>query len=293
MTISQQRPYGLRSRKQVGWVSPVRESHLPQAWELAQRDAVANAFVLSRIDAARKDMWRLGGALLGYFTEAGLHSLLYVGANIVPVQTTDASRTLFAQELIRSGRRSSSMLGSRHEVLGLWSQLEKIWGTPREIRESQPLLALKSRATGTRDGRVAHVTEDQLALLFPASVHMFTEEVGVSPLLHGGEDQYRRRVAEVIAERKAFAIIEDSRVIFKAEVGFATSEIAQLQGVWVIPELRGQGLAAPALASVVDLVHEEIAPNVTLYVNDFNHAARNVYARIGFDQVGEFATVLF
>ena len=59
MTISQQRPYGLRSRKQVGWVSPVRESHLPQAWELAQRDAVANAFVLSRIDAARKDMWRL------------------------------------------------------------------------------------------------------------------------------------------------------------------------------------------------------------------------------------------
>jgi len=64
MTISQQRPYGLRSRKQVGWVSPVRESHLPQAWELAQSDAVANAFVLSRIDAARKDMWRLGGARL-------------------------------------------------------------------------------------------------------------------------------------------------------------------------------------------------------------------------------------
>jgi len=63
--------------------------------------------------------------------------------------------------------------------------------------------------------------------------------------------------------------------------------------VWVIPELRGQGLAAPALASVVDFVQEEIAPNVTLYVNDFNRAARNVYARIGFDQVGEFATVLF
>jgi len=48
-------------------------------------------------------------------------------------------------------------------------------------------------------------------------------------------------------------------------VGFATSEVAQLQGVWVIPELRGQGLAAPALASVVDLVHEEIAPNVRRY----------------------------
>ena len=32
---------------------------------------------------------------------------------------------------------------------------------------------------------------------------------------------------------------------------------------------------------------------MSLYVNDYNTAARRVYERCGFEQVGMFATVLF
>jgi predicted GNAT family acetyltransferase len=31
----------------------------------------------------------------------------------------------------------------------------------------------------------------------------------------------------------------------------------------------------------------------SLYVNGFNHVARAAYSRIGFTQIGSFATVLF
>ena len=41
-------------------------------------------------------------------------------------------------------------------------------------------------------------------------------------------------------------------MIFKAEVGAATPQACQVQGVWVRPEFRGQGLAAPGMAAVVD-----------------------------------------
>jgi predicted GNAT family acetyltransferase len=34
-----------------------------------------------------------------------------------------------------------------------------------------------------------------------------------------------------------------------------------------------------------------MVPTVSLYVNDYNLAARATYARVGFQQVGEFATV--
>ena len=34
-----------------------------------------------------------------------------------------------------------------------------------------------------------------------------------------------------------------------------------------------------------------IAPTVSLYVNDYNKPARATYARVGFDDVGEFATI--
>jgi predicted GNAT family acetyltransferase len=32
---------------------------------------------------------------------------------------------------------------------------------------------------------------------------------------------------------------------------------------------------------------------VSLYVNDFNTAARAAYRRVGFDEVGQYASVLF
>jgi predicted GNAT family acetyltransferase len=47
------------------------------------------------------------------------------------------------------------------------------------------------------------------------------------------------------------------------------------------------------MAAVVHDALRRVAPTVSLYVNDYNHPARRVYARCGFRQVGTFATVLF
>ena len=66
--------------------------------------------------------------------------------------------------------------------------------------------------------------------------------------------------------------------------------VCQVQGVWLDPALRGRGLAAPAMAAVVQLART-IAPTVTLYVNDYNLPARATYPRVGFDDIGEFATI--
>ena len=66
-----------------------------------------------------------------------------------------------------------------------------------------------------------------------------------------------------------------------------------MQGVWVHPHRRGEGLAAAAMAAVVDLALREVAPVVTLSVNAHNRAARRVYARVGFVEHDRFTTVLF
>jgi hypothetical protein len=91
----------------------------------------------------------------------------------------------------------------------------------------------------------------------------------------------------------AFARIEDGEVVFKAEVGAATPYACQVQGVWVHPDRRGEGLAAPAMAAVVEQVLRTIAPVVTLYVNEHNTPARAVYDRVGFQRTATFTTVLF
>jgi len=76
-------------------------------------------------------------------------------------------------------------------------------------------------------------------------------------------------------------------------VGAVTRAACQVQGVWVDPELRGQGLSVHGMAAVVQQCLERLAPAVTLYVNDFNTAARRAYERVGFRDVGTFMSVLF
>jgi predicted GNAT family acetyltransferase len=58
------------------------------------------------------------------------------------------------------------------------------------------------------------------------------------------------------------------------------------------PLYRGQGLSAGYMAAVVEQARK-IAPVTSLYVNGFNSRARASYQRVGFREVGTFATVLF
>jgi predicted GNAT family acetyltransferase len=53
------------------------------------------------------------------------------------------------------------------------------------------------------------------------------------------------------------------------------------------------GVAAPGMAAVLRYALADVAPVVSLYVNDFNTPARRAYLRVGFQEVGAFMSVLF
>jgi predicted GNAT family acetyltransferase len=266
---------------------------LPEVRALLNTDPVAHCFVASRVMASGLASPAAGGELWGWVEDGRLVSMVYAGANLVPVETTRTARLAFADRARRLGRRCSSIVGPADEVLDIWRLLEQTWGPAREVRPRQPLMAILGPPSVASDPAVRRVREDELDLLMPACVAMFTEEVGVSPLLGGAASAYRARVAEIIVAGRAFARIEGDDVLFKAEVGAATEKVCQVQGVWVDPRFRGTGLSAPGMAAVVEQAERDIAPVVSLYVNDFNAAARRSYERTGFRDAGTFATILF
>ena len=266
---------------------------LDEVLALLARDPVADVFVASRIELAGLTESRLGAQVWGYGERGNLESLCYSGANLVPVQAGPEAVRAFADRARRQGRRCSSIVGEAAAVMPLWQALRPHWGPARDVRDAQPVLALSGPPAVAPDPAVRRVRPEEIELLLPACIAMFTEEIGVSPLAGDGGALYRARVRELIAHGRAYARIEGGQVLFKAEVGAATREVCQVQGVWVDPALRGRGLSLGGTAAVVELARHEVAPTVSLYVNDFNHAARRAYSRVGFTEVGRFTSVLF
>ncbi|WP_190137393.1 GNAT family N-acetyltransferase [Streptomyces longispororuber] len=270
-------------------------SDLDAALAVLDREPVANAFVTARVRAAGLDPWRLGGELWGWYADGMLESLCYAGANLVPICATPRAVRAFADRARRTGRRCSSIVGPAEPTAELWRLLEPSWGPAREVRPRQPLMVTDRLPDDvTPDPYVRRVRKDEMETIMPACVAMFTEEVGVSPLAGDGGLLYQARVAELVGSGRSFARIDrDGRVVFKAEIGAATDRACQVQGVWVAPEYRGRGIAAPAMAAVLRYALADVAPVVSLYVNDYNTPARATYRRVGFEEVGAFMSVLF
>jgi uncharacterized protein len=260
---------------------------------LLDRDPVTNVFVASRLRTTGLDPARTGGEVWGFIEDGRLVSLCYSGANLVPVAASRAAVDAFAERALRQGRRCSSLVGPAGMVLPLWDLLRPHWGRAREVRASQPLMTIGAPPAVAPDPAVRQVRPDEVDALLPASVAMFTEEVGVSPLGDDGGALYRARVAEIVRAGRAYARFEDGEVLFKAEIGAATPLACQVQGVWVRPDRRGEGISVAGMAAVVRLARRHVAPVVTLYVNDYNQAARAAYRRVGFRETGTFASVLF
>ncbi|MBU7596100.1 GNAT family N-acetyltransferase [Streptomyces sp. P38-E01] len=270
-------------------------SDLDEALAVLDREPVNNAFVAARVHTAGLDPWRLGGEMWGWYREGRLESLCYAGANLVPLCAGPEAVVAFAARARRQGRRSSSLVGPAGPTAALWSLLEPHWGPAREVRPHQPLM-VTSRQTEevVPDPYVRRVRKDELEDVLPACVAMFTEEIGISPL-EGGDGGliYQARVAELVGTGRAFARFEDGSVVFKAEIGAVTPKVCQIQGVWVSPERRGEGLSETGMAAVLRYALTEVAPLASLYVNDYNTAARASYRRVGFEESGAFMSVLF
>jgi hypothetical protein len=280
---------------------PLGPADATELLDLCGRDPVTNVFVASRVERYGIDPPGVRGELYGWFSRGELVSACWYGANLVPVEAVPEAQRAFTQHALQVGRRCSSLVGPADAVLAMWSSLESRWGPARDVRGDQPLMVIDHPSPLPPDPAVRRAGRGDLEALVPAAVAMFTEEVGYSPLQADGGTAYRMRVAQLVDDGHAFVRVDRDpdggsdrdRVVFKADLGAVSRQVAQVQGVYVDPACRGRGVAAPAMAAVVALALEQGVSAVSLYVNSFNAPALAAYRRAGFEQVGTFATVLF
>lgn len=147
-------------------------------------------------------------------------------------------------------------------------------------------------STGEPAGYARLATSADLGELLPAAAAMFTEEVGFDPIARYG-DGYAARLRTLIAgQRSAIVTDVNGRVIFKADAGIVNLDAAQVQGVWLHPDYRGYGLAKPFFAAAAQVLQRRY-PHLSLYVNDYNARALAMYRGTGWEQIGQFSTIIF
>ncbi|MGH3678572.1 MAG: GNAT family N-acetyltransferase [Mycobacterium sp.] len=252
-------------------------------------DPVGSCMVASRVAEHGVEPSAVGGEL--WTRRRAEESLCYAGANLIPLRGEPGDLYAFADKAVNSARRCSSLVGRAELVLPMWRRLEDAWGPARDVRERQPLMALSTAPDCPIDPAVRPVRIDELDAYLVAAVDMFIGEVGIDPRIGDGGRGYRRRVAGLIAAGRAWARFERGQVVFKAEIGSQSPAVGQIQGVWVRPDRRGHGMGTAGTAALAAAVVRS-GRIASLYVNSFNTVARATYNRIGFTEVGNFATIL-
>ena len=146
--------------------------------------------------------------------------------------------------------------------------------------------------SGEPAGYARLATSADLGELLPAAAAMFTEEVGFDPVARYGEGYAARLRTLIAGQRSAIVTDVNGRVIFKADAGIVNLDAAQVQGVWLHPDYRGYGLAKPFFAAAAQILQRRY-PHLSLYVNDYNAHALAMYRGTGWEQIGQFSTIIF
>jgi predicted GNAT family acetyltransferase len=284
---------GRRARGAVQ-VSRLADPDLPEVHRLVARDPIVNAVIAYRLAAASSlDVRTIGGEMYGARRGGALVAACLHSGNLLTLgEAEDTAWAALAGALLARQRLCSAVVGRSDAVRPLWRALAGGWPPPRAVRATQPLLVTAGPVPVRGEASVRAAGPDDLERYLPAAAAMFAEELGISPNRSPGSAAFRARVSDLIRTGRAFAAFDfRGQVTFKADLGVVTAHTCQIQGVWVRPDLRGRGLGTAGLAAV--LRHAlTLAPTASLYVNDFNHAARRVYAKLGMREHSRLSTVL-
>jgi len=247
-----------------------------------------NCFLSSRAQLLEKSK---NSTLLVYRNSySEIEGVTYIGGNLIPAISSRAALLSLVDHLRSKQYKFSSIVGESRTVFDLWELISHLYSEPRAIRQSQPLLSLRGVPKISGNPLVHPATLADLAEVVEVGTAMFTAEVGEVP----DYVDYRSRSIELIGAGRILISrdLDNGKIIFKSDIGAIGAGAYQIHGVWVDPAQRGKGLGSAGVATLVEYGNR-FAPIASLYVNDFNHAARASYHKVGFEKVAELATIFF
>ena len=136
-------------------------------------------------------------------------------------------------------------------------------------------------------------TYEDVPLLTEFACALHVEDKMGPPLARSTRPAVRARMADSVAHGLTYVVERDRVVVAKFDLSLHSSTRgAQVAGVYVEPEQRGQGITTGAIAAIVRELLLDGLPGVTLHVRADNAPAIAAYRRAGLTDRGAWTLAI-
>lgn len=132
-------------------------------------------------------------------------------------------------------------------------------------------------------------TTAELDLVMPIQAELAFAESGINPL-HVDPDGFRKRCLRRVEQGRTWVVIEDGKLIFKADVISRTAAVNYLEGIWISEERRANGNGLRFMSDLMRRLLED-TKSICLLVNETNKRAQTFYRKCGFHFRATYETI--
>jgi len=183
-----------------------------------------------------------------------------------------------------------------HFILGEADSVEEFWmhyadaGQPMRRACREFLFELRYPLEAGRGGEgLRRAIAEDLELIVPVHAALAEDESGVNPLETDPEG-FRARCLRRIEQGRTWVVIENGRLLFKADVQADTPEVVYIEGVYVNPSERGTGIGRRMMTQLgFELLLR--TRRVCLLANEGNERAHAFYRHCGYKLRGVYDTI--
>jgi ribosomal protein S18 acetylase RimI-like enzyme len=132
---------------------------------------------------------------------------------------------------------------------------------------------------------------DELDIVANAHADMMIEQTGVDPHKTDASG-FRERCARRIKQRRVWVWTTGDQLIFKADVISDLTEVVYLEGVFVNPVKRGNGIGTRCVQQLTNMLLRR-AKSVCLLVKEHDTVAKSCYQKAGYSFRDYYKTLYF
>lgn len=183
-----------------------------------------------------------------------------------------------------------------HMIMAEQEMVEEFWnhyaddGQPMRFACRELLFELRNEIEESSEIEGLRLaTLDDLHLIAPVHAAMAEAESGINPL-EVDREGFLNRCARRINKNRVWVMVENDRLIFKADVQAETPEVIYLEGVYVNPMDRGTGLARRCFTQLCRTLLTRTR-SICVLANEENEKAHSFYRMCGFKLISNYDTI--